>query len=460
MVANKAFKIKHNVQLQKQFPEMDASNIDGFNGNRNQAQPSEVGRSVLETIMCFCIFAYIFLTPFPHMTFAKGLFLYGGFFTFLLTLIRKNLTLFDIQKVPLIKPLLLFTCWAFLGLFSSIDISNSLHDFHSYLLRYLIFYVILVFILQRKGRIEILGNLIIASVFLISTYLLYNHFFLKGNSIQIKLSTGFPEMPVNWVGFLLAPAQALAVKFFLVPPSLKHKKKVRFLMALALAVFFLITIITQSRATSIVFFLVFLSLFFFKNWKLGVVLLIVFLTIFSFSPVKKRFTPSEFSVTPRMLLLLSSIEIVKQYPIFGLGYGFQGFNSKNLDNLKKNPKTFYRRVVPDQLKKKFEIKNFQEMIRIGAPHNIFASVTVRTGIIGGGIFIVLLSVYGRNTWLVARKKFNESHQFWAVTILSAFCGIICIAAVEPVGHHIFHTIFFTFLGMGSALFMQHNQPAG
>nr|WP_319393084.1 O-antigen ligase family protein [uncultured Desulfobacter sp.] len=209
-------------------------------------------------------------------------------------------------------------------------------------------------------------------------------------------------------------------------------------MVLAISVFFLLTIITQSRATSIGFFLVILSGFFFKNWKIGVVLLMLLLIVFSFSPVKKKFRPSNFINAPRVLLLFSSIEIIKQYPLFGIGYGFEGFNSKELDDLKKNSQ--------------------RGVTNIGAPHNIFASITVRTGIIGGVIFLMLFGVYVRNTWRVARDKLNKPNQFWGVTTLTACCGIIFIAAVEPDGNHIFHTIFFTFLGMGSALSMQRNQP--
>jgi len=395
------------------------------------------------------------------MTFAKNFFLYGGILAFSLALIQGNLIVSDIQKIPLIKVLLLFTCWAFLGLFLSIDIGNSVHDFQAYLLRYLFFYVALVFVLQRKMRIELLGKLIIVSVFLISTYLLYKHFFLDGNSMQIKLCTGLPEMPVNWVGFFLVPAGALAVKFLFEPTSIKNKKKEQLLMVLALTVFFLITIITQSRATSIAFWCVFLSGFFFKNWKIGIVLLIILLIIFFFSPVKKRFahSPSILLGEARVWLLFSSIEIAKNYPIFGLGYGFQGFNSMKLDDLKKNSLTLYKKIIPDQLTKTIKTKNFKQAIRIGDPHNIFASVTIRTGIIGGGIFLFLLGVYGRNTWLIARDKYNEFHQFWGWTTLSASCGIIFIAAMEPIGNHIFHTIFFTFLGIGSALQTQHDRKA-
>jgi O-antigen ligase len=417
---------------------VNTNSIEEFNANTRQAHTHGIDRLILETIICSCLFAFIFLTPFPHMTFAKGFFLYGGFLTFLLVLIQKRLTINDIQKVPLIKLLFVFALWAFLGLFLSIDVGNSMHDFHTYLVRYMFFYVMLVLILQRKDRMEILGKLIILSVFLISIYLLYKHFFIDKHSIQIKLRTDLPEMPVNWVGFLLVSAEALAVKFLFEPASIKNKRKVQLLMVLSLAVFLLLTIITQSRATSIGFFIVFLSGFFFKNWKIGVVLLMLLLIIFSFTPLKKRFRSTNFLNAPRMLLLFSSIEIVKQYPLFGIGYGFEGFNNKELDDLKKNSQ--------------------KKVTHIGSPHNIFASITVRTGIIGGVIFLMLFGVHVRNTWRVARDKLNKPNQFWGVTTLSAFCGIIFIAAVEPEGNHLFHTIFFTFLGMGSALSMQRNQP--
>ncbi|WP_319526229.1 O-antigen ligase family protein [uncultured Desulfosarcina sp.] len=425
-------------------------------GIKNQVCLHSDSSSVLEATACFCLFTYIFLNPFSHITSAKEIFLYGGFSAFLLALIKKELSIAEIQKVPLIKVFLLFTVWAFLGLFSSIDVSNSVHDFYSYLLRYLILYVILVFVLQKEKRIELLGKLIVVSVFMISVYLMYKHFISDGKSIHMKLRTDLPEMPVNWVGFLLVFAVTLAVKFIFDPGVKKNKIMVRFFMVLALAVFFLVTVITQSRATTISVCFVFLAGFFFRSWKNGVVLLVLVLMIFFFSPVKKRFNPSGIFGDVRVGLLFSSIKIVQEYPIFGLGYGFKCFANTDLDNLKKKFPDLYEKLVPNRFKKLIVTGKSRRVIQFGDPHNIFSSVAVRTGVIGGLFFVAVLGAFWRNTWRLAQDNCSEFHRFYGVTILSAFSGVLFIAIMEPVGNHLFHTVFFTLLGMGSALSMHRN----
>jgi len=412
--------------------------------------------SVLETIACFCLFTYIFLNPFSHMTSAKEISLYGGFSAFLLALIRKELSITEIQKVPLIRVFLLYTGWAFLGLFSSIDVSNSVHDFYSYLLRYLIFYVILVFVLLREKRLELLGKLVVVSVFLISSYLMYKHFISEGKSMHMKLCTDLPEMPVNWVGFLLVFAVALAVKFIFDPGVEKNKKLVSFFMVLALAVFFLVTVITQSRATTISVCFALLAGFFFRNWKNGIFLLVLVLMILFFSPVKKRFNPSGIFGNVRVRLLFSSITIVQEYPFFGLGYGFKCFANTDLDYLKKKFPDLYEKLIPNRFKKMIVIGNSRNVIQYEDPHNIFSSVAVRTGVIGGLFFVVVLGAFWRNTWRLAQDNCSEFHRSWGVTILSAFAGVLFIAIMEPVGHHLFHTVFYTLFGMGSALSMHRN----
>ena len=90
----------------------------------------------LEQSVPVLIGIFIFFNPFPHTTAFKEICYYTAVF-FTIILVSSKKTNFDF-KSPLILPFGLFVFWAFIGLFFALDKKNSIHDFYSHLLRYII----------------------------------------------------------------------------------------------------------------------------------------------------------------------------------------------------------------------------------------------------------------------------------------------------------------------------------
>jgi len=110
--------------------------------------------------------SFIFLSPFPRITSIKEICFYAAvFFTFVLALDKKSDLSF---KTPLSLPFALFVFWAFIGLFFSLDKGNSLHDFFSHLLKYIMLYFILVNFFDSKKGVVHLSWIVVISASLFS----------------------------------------------------------------------------------------------------------------------------------------------------------------------------------------------------------------------------------------------------------------------------------------------------
>ena len=104
---------------------------------------------------------FIFFDPFPHTTSIQEISFYLSVFLFVLGIVLKKIP-FSF-KSPLSLPFALFTLWAGLGLFFALDLENSLHDFYSHLLKYLMLYFMLINMFSTKKRLMWLSWIIIIS---------------------------------------------------------------------------------------------------------------------------------------------------------------------------------------------------------------------------------------------------------------------------------------------------------
>ncbi|MCG6892184.1 MAG: hypothetical protein LJE65_01140, partial [Desulfobacteraceae bacterium] len=85
---------------------------------------------------------FLFTSPFPRITSIKEIFFYAGVAMFgVITVGTKRSISF---RTPLSLPLLLLLGWAFAGVFLSLDVENSLHDWYSHLVKYLLLYFALI----------------------------------------------------------------------------------------------------------------------------------------------------------------------------------------------------------------------------------------------------------------------------------------------------------------------------
>ena len=102
---------------------------------------------------------FLFFNPFSHTTAIKEICFYLSVFIVLILICFKKI---DFSfKSPLTLPFVLFTTWAFIGLFFALYKENSIHDFYSHLLKYIAIYYIIINFFNSGKRLILLSWIMI-----------------------------------------------------------------------------------------------------------------------------------------------------------------------------------------------------------------------------------------------------------------------------------------------------------
>jgi O-antigen ligase len=164
---------------------------------------------------------------------------------------------------------------------------------------------------------------------------------------------------------------------------------------------------------------------------LGVMLIVVAAT-----PVKNRLLDMA-SSHPRMSTNYLSIEILKDYPVKGIGFGMKIYGNHPL----LSPERYMSRIPPEYRQYEF----------FHVPHNMLLSVAVRTGLVGLGLFLYIMIAFAFMCWKLIVKGKDDFIREWSRCILSAFVLLFAAGLFEPVFNHLTETILFTVFGMGTVL---------
>ncbi|MDD5722186.1 MAG: O-antigen ligase family protein [Syntrophales bacterium] len=346
---------------------------------------------------------FIFFTPIPHTTAIKEICFYLSVFIVFLLLCYKKI---DFSfKSPFTLPFVLFTIWAFVGLFFALDKENSIHDFRAHLLRYLCVYYLLINFFNSPNRLRILSWIIIVSAASFSIGGLGYFYLVLGNPISERF--GFSEMMnIDLIGFVTIFAMLLSLHLFRLEESVYYKGTlVVCLLGTSMATYF-----TMSRG-SLVAACIALIAFFCKRSKRLVVLLIScsLIAVGTVPALKARFSP-DLLKEMRIGINLTTLEILKDYPITGIGFGMETYGNKKFIDLGK----YNARVDP---------RYQQRGGLISAPHNSFADVAVRTGIVGFALFLAVYVVFVRLCWSIIRYGKDDYIRDWGVCVMAAFVGV-------------------------------------
>jgi len=153
----------------------------------------------------------LFFTPYSHTTAIKEICFYFSIFIVLILITFKKI---DFSfKSPLTLPFALFTVWAFIGLFFALYKMNSIQDFYAHLLKYLVFYYIMINFFDSRKRLAILSWIIIVSATIFSIGGLGYFYLVLGNNILTTRMT-FQETSINIIGFVSIVAFLLSVHLF------------------------------------------------------------------------------------------------------------------------------------------------------------------------------------------------------------------------------------------------------
>jgi len=323
---------------------------------------------------------FIFFNPFPHTTAIKEICFYSSFFIVLILIYFKKI---DFSfKSPLTLPFALFTAWVFIGLFFALDKENSIHDFRAHLLNYLVFYYILINSFNSRKRLVCLSWVIIISATIFSIGEIYYFYFMLGNSFSTKLLPGLNEITVNQIGFITVTAVIFSLHNIITAGRL-YVKTVSLICLFPLCI---LSVLTQARSAALAMLLSVIILCS-KNKKLMGACLAIILVVVTITPVGNRFIHVNPVTDLRLDINYTTLEIIKDFPIIGIGFGMETYGNEKCINL-------------DAYNKKVPAKYRQESIHT-FPHSMLFSIAVRTGLIGFALFLYILFMSFKTCWTVS-----------------------------------------------------------
>jgi len=346
---------------------------------------------------------FIFLVPLPHRTTTQEICFYlSTFIACLLVFSRKARFSLDI---PLSLPFLLFIIWAFLSILLAFNRENSFHDWYKHLLEYMAIFYLLVTFFNSKKRFGVLTWVIVISGSIFSIGGLIYFYYMLDNGIAARL--GLPEVGigVNYIGFMTIFAIFVALNHF--PWERKIYRKI--ILTTSLVGASVATILTQTMGTFLGMLLP-LFLLFTKEKKTLIVFVLCFMIMLAFLPAKRVFTlgniQNKVRSEERISIWRTYIEVIKDNPITGIGYGMQTYEPKLLDK--------YHARVPA----KYRMKTFH------APHNVFVDVAVRLGLVGLGLFFYIIFTFIRMGWKLSKYGKDDFIKRWALCLMAIFISYL------------------------------------
>lgn len=377
---------------------------------------------------------FVFFNPFPHTTAIKEISFYLSVLIIFVLIGFKKIKLSF--KSPFAVPGGLFVIWAFLSIFFAIDKENSLHDFYSHLLRYIIIYFILINFFSSKRLLVRLSWIIIVSAALFCLGSIYFEYFIIGNSLSTRLGLSFTEIPTNRIGIITTFSAILCMHNLLAEKQLYRK----ILLISFLLPIFTASILTQSRLTVIAIFLACILLFL-NNKKalitvVGGVLLITICT-----PVGSRFNSDgagSILNNSRIDIAIVTLEIIKDNPIIGIGFGMQSFEKIDSD--------YYYKKIAD----KYKPLSLKKPI-VRDPHGIFLDIAMRIGLIGLLLFLHTIYLFLKICRDYIKHGNDDFIKNWGRCIASCFVAFLVIGIGEPILNHIPEVVLCTLFSMVTIL---------
>lgn len=370
---------------------------------------------------------YLFANPLPLSAVNEFCFYLSVAALILLLVFRK--TAFTLRS-PLTLPIALFFLWSVFGLVFTLDFKNTLHDLRGHLLEYLIVFYLLVNYYNSQKKLEIISWLVIASATIFSIGAIIQYYFIEGFPFSTRLGLTFRgTMQTDLIGFTTTFASILALHLF-------HKYKKVTYKILFVACFLITmatTLLTQSRGSLIGLGASFIILCFANKRNLIFVVLAALL-IFLTPGISDRIKSEGFTKDIRAKINQLTIEVIKDYPIAGIGFGMQIYGNKNVLDLEK----LNKQLLPEYQ---------QNGAIIAAPHNTILDIAVRTGIVGLALFLYILITSLWMLWKTLNLKKDEYFRSWTICLFACFISYMIPALFADTTFGPMAIIFYTMLAM-------------
>jgi O-antigen ligase len=264
--------------------------------------------------------------------------------------------------------------------------------------------------------------------------MIYDYLIL-GRDLSMKLGLySFSEMPSNIIGTITIFALLLALS------RLQEETKTgrRITLVICLCILATATLAAQTRS-AVIALMISLALLFSGNRKAVAVLFCVLILAVAVLPVKNILTMKaireKIMADHRLQIWQMYGEIIKEYPVTGIGFGMQ---------------TSY----DDALLAKYNARLPRERrltILYKAPHNLLVDTAVRGGMVGLLLFLYIIVVFIRMGIRNIRKGRNDFIRNWGQCLIAAFTAFFIQGFFENVLSGPPAIVLYTILGMMTIL---------
>lgn len=370
----------------------------------------------------------IFFNPFPHTTAIKEISFYLILVIAIFLVAYKKID-FSLRS-PMTIPFALYILWACASIFWAVDTPNTIHDVYAHLIKCVVIYYMVINFYNSGERLTILTWLIIISTAIFAIKGMLNFYILMENPLKERLihSTG---APINSSAILNLVATFLAF-FFL---TQEKKWLWRILLFVCFMGTLMATLLSYSRAALLALIISAVVLLISqRERKKRIISLLLILSLavgslYIFSPHLKRLKPEELLKDFRIGIYYTCLEIFKDYPITGVGFGGETFEKYMWDEY--NPR------IPPQLR---HSDPFQ------SPHGFVFAIMVRLGIVGLIIFgFIIIRAFQINRSILACQ--DAYIKRWGSYLLASFSGMLIAGFFGSILHGAAACNFYVLLAM-------------
>ncbi|MFH1081396.1 MAG: O-antigen ligase family protein [Pseudomonadota bacterium] len=370
---------------------------------------------MIEKSVIVLLVTFIFCIPFPYTTSITNICFYLSLAAVLVLIVVKHIDF--TFNTPLAFPLILFFIWAFLSIFWSVNKGNSLHDVRGHLVNHIILFFLLVNFFNSRKRLAILSWTVVISAAAFSLVGMFYYYVIMGNSIHatrfgfllsnsVNWST---ELPVNFIGTITVFSIILCLHL-----SYQEFRIYRHAAIIACMIPTLIaTILTQSKGTFVALIIAIIIQLFIKAKKILLLFILAIAVILMLFPLQDRITAKSFK--ERLKINYFTYEVIKDYPLTGIGFGMQTF----VNDIDKN---LYMKRLPEKYRP----------AEVYTPHNLLLDITVRLGLTGLILFLFIIFSFGRICWETIKNARDKDIRSDAECMAVSFIAYFTIGLAEPV----------------------------
>lgn len=366
---------------------------------------------------------FLLVSPFPHTQSIGEFCFYLSLLIFVILSFRFGL---KSEHHDAVIALLLFSGWSLFASVFALDPSASLHDLYSHQVKYIILTIMLVFFFGNRGGMIRLTWVVVVAGTLFSIVILGYFYGVLGRDLSERLGTGLLRWPIDPMGFVMLFSLAF------IPALYKHSggRTAKPLLAFMAVVVVVAAILTQSRATIIGLVAVICFSFYRSKKLLAVVLSLTLSFAFVVTPIVERFKQGD---TPRVALILYTLEVILDHPVAGIGFSLDTFREPALIDPQE-----YSNRIPEK---------YRNVVEFHWPHNMLLEVAVRTGIIGVFLFGFFFALIFKKAGELARYGRDWLIKDWALAILAAISMFVIKGFFENVFMHFVEVVLYVNLAM-------------